>query len=216
MARTKKHTFQIDRKGLDKIYERAHEYLKDIDNRRDQILAFYAVIVGLYLGLLKEISQSPKGLLVVFSLVMFVFSLLIGYVLFLYRRWHIVYTQTVEVAKYWLFSDGEPVKKEDLAKAFEWVDQIEKSNKVSWWRRAENVVLVAFVVLSLPIFFIAVTRFFQASLFCMLILFMVYIILWCIFYYWRHKSEEPRDAKEWVDRNWLIRLPNKNEDENEE
>jgi len=72
------------------IYRQCHEHLKETDKKRDQILAFYAIIVGIFFGSLDKLKDFKD----IFAIVLALLGVLLAIVLIHYRKWHIVYVNS--------------------------------------------------------------------------------------------------------------------------
>lgn len=75
------------------MYRQCNEYLRATDSKRDQVLAFYAIVVSLLFGFLGR-AAMPETHLKHLSIGLTVFGVVLAVVLLSYRTWHTVYVNS--------------------------------------------------------------------------------------------------------------------------
>lgn len=89
---------------LQNIYKESNEHLRASDNKRDQTIAFYLVIVGLVFGSLEKIQDLSD----IVALTIGCLGIFIAMILTTLRKWHIVYVNTAIVVQYIALHKLEP------------------------------------------------------------------------------------------------------------
>lgn len=74
---------------VEAVHSQCHEHLRDADKKRDEIIGFYAVVVGLLFASYEKIDDSLRPLLVI--VVAFV-GLFVVLAVLQYRKWHTIYS----------------------------------------------------------------------------------------------------------------------------
>jgi hypothetical protein len=71
------------------IFHECNEHLKETDKKRDQVIGFYIVLIGLLLSNNEKLGNHPDLILGIFSLLgIFIIAVIIQY-----RKWHISYVR---------------------------------------------------------------------------------------------------------------------------
>jgi hypothetical protein len=112
------------------IFEYSNTHLIETDKKRDQAIAAYILIVGLYLGFLDDfnsLGNSPKLSAELtqydyISISMFLLSLVFIAIIINYRRWHNLYVHSVVVASVLMVRDL-PFSTENIEKI--WKEKFE-------------------------------------------------------------------------------------------
>ena len=107
------------------IYHECNDHLKETDKKRDQVIGFYVVLIGLLLSNYDKLGKHRDLVLGIFSLL----SILIIAVIIQYRKWHISYvraSQTVTI--YSKINNGNVQKRINITK-----NKIRPSGYMSKW-----------------------------------------------------------------------------------
>jgi hypothetical protein len=73
--------------ALPEAYAQCHEHLRATDTKRDQLLGFYAIVVGAFFGFRTQTGIDDS----VLSPFMLLLGSLLAWLLIQYRRWHLLY-----------------------------------------------------------------------------------------------------------------------------
>lgn len=85
------------------IYQEVNEHIRASNNKRDQIIAFYLILLGFLFSLLENIIKNPveKSTLAWVALFLFIGIGVFGFILVLiiieFRMWHTIYVNTAVV-----------------------------------------------------------------------------------------------------------------------
>lgn len=147
---------------LMEMCRQCHEHLRATDNKRDQILAFYAIVLSVAFGSLGGADDSN-----VYSYTFLWGVTLLGAVLILvllwYAFWHVVYTNSARLIHRVALLNEQPVR---VNSAEEWNSFVERewnsifghgavTSAAERITRTESLVFTAFVVLLLvPVYFL--------------------------------------------------------------
>src|SRR6266566_2765840 len=74
---------------LDSLSQQCHEHLRDADRKRDELIGFYAIIVGLLFAAYDKIDDSMRALI---ALVIGLVGLFVALAVIQYRKWHTIYS----------------------------------------------------------------------------------------------------------------------------
>jgi len=74
---------------LSQLYTQCHEHLRHADDKRDQLIGFYAVVIGLLFAGFEKIDESLKSLV---TLAIGLLGFFVVVAVIHYRRWHTIYT----------------------------------------------------------------------------------------------------------------------------
>ncbi len=77
------------------IYRQCHEHLRDSDKKRDQLIGFYAVVVGLLFAAYEKVGHQQVRVLV--AGVVGLVGLFVCLTVISYRKWHILYSRCFQV-----------------------------------------------------------------------------------------------------------------------
>ena len=102
---------------LQVIYEQCNEHLREGDRKRDQILAFFTTLLGVFIGSSEQILKglgNQQGLLSLLHSVFFVAGCFLACVLIEYRIWHLKYTLAGQVIQKLMFMSQSTATKEDI------------------------------------------------------------------------------------------------------
>jgi hypothetical protein len=90
------HTFYTE------VYKQANSHHVETDKKRDQLLAFYAIVTGAFLGSYETLETHTQDLI---TIALVVFSIILVFIFISYRKWHIVYVNTAMVVQSLAISD---------------------------------------------------------------------------------------------------------------
>lgn len=90
------------------IYQEANEHLRICDNKRDQIIAFYLVILGLLFSSFDKITKLPYEMQILLYSIIGLFGCTLAIIVHKLRFWHIVYVNTAVVIQNLALSKIQP------------------------------------------------------------------------------------------------------------
>lgn len=146
---------------LDEIYKQCHEHLKETDKKRDQILGFFAIVVGIFFSSLDKLGEVKD----IFSVILSIFGVLLAIILIHYRKWHTIYVNSAIVLQN-LILQGKDVTNQNISEVWQTLiiggdyqksnyKDIIKSTIQSTLLSVEFLVFNAFLVASfLPIYIV--------------------------------------------------------------
>lgn len=127
------------------IYQEANEHLRTSDNKRDQIIAFYFVILGLLFSSFDKINKLPCKIQIFFYLIIGLFGCLLAFIVHKFRFWHIIYVNTAVVIQNLALSKIQP--SESNVKEI-WDAYQESIMKTRHRLNIENLTLIAFLLVT--------------------------------------------------------------------
>lgn len=133
----------------------ANEHLREQDRKRDQILAFFAALIGFVLTQYSELKERPLGHVI--YLVMFVAGVLVSAITIRYKSWHEKYVIAAIVAYKMVNTVREdPSERDLLLKAYTQTVSEKGLGMKDIFVSSESLILNAFFLLnSINLFFFA-------------------------------------------------------------
>jgi hypothetical protein len=139
------------------IYKESNEHLRASDNKRDQTIAFYLIIIGLLFGSLDKF----KDLTVFVALTIGCLGIVIALILTTLRKWHIVYVNTAIVVQYLALNNLQPSEDaiKDVWEKLIWdgsykVRKNPRTGKKYSYLSTENLTFIAFLVIAFMPFYL--------------------------------------------------------------
>ncbi|MEP0826698.1 MAG: hypothetical protein HRF40_14570 [Nitrososphaera sp.] len=127
------------------IYQEANDHLRTSDNKRDQIIAFYFVILGLLLSSLNKITKLPYVMQILIYISIGFFGCILVFIVHKFRFWHIIYVNTAVVIQNLVLSKIQPNEK-NIKEVW---DLYQKSvEKIQRQPNTENLTFVAFLLVA--------------------------------------------------------------------
>lgn len=102
---------------LQVIYEQCNEHLREGDRKRDQTLAFFTALLGVFIGNSSNILNGFNNRLILLSILHFIFfiaGIFLANVLIEYRLWHLKYTLSGQVLQKLMFMTRNTATKSDI------------------------------------------------------------------------------------------------------
>ena len=136
--------------NINDLYNSTIQLLKEADKKRDQILVFYTTLIALFLEFILPLVDDKPLLFFIINFIVILFSWFIGLTLISLRRWHNIYVSTGFVFRTLMINHLHPTN----ALVREYWDTHNKRNeeikkgKDSWFRRTENLIISAFITIS--------------------------------------------------------------------
>ena len=101
---------------IDAIYKQCHDHLRDADKKRDQLIAFYAIIVGFFFAADDKIDARVKALL---PLIVGLVGVFILFAVIQYRKWHLIYSNSFNALQDAVHQDPNTIKADLLEAAWQ-------------------------------------------------------------------------------------------------
>lgn len=135
---------------LQVIYEQCNEHLREGDRKRDQILAFFTTLLGIFIGSSEQILEglgNQEILLSVLHGIFFIGGCFLAFVLIEYRLWHLKYTLSGQVIQKLMFMSKATATKTDINEILR--DSFSyKPNKIKLIKTTESMILNLFLVIN--------------------------------------------------------------------
>jgi len=74
---------------VEAVHTQCHEHLRDADKKRDELIGFFAVVVGLLFATYEKVDSTLRPLL---AIVVALVGLFVVLTVLQYRKWHTIYT----------------------------------------------------------------------------------------------------------------------------
>ena len=181
------------------IYEQANEHLRASDNKRDQTIAFYLVIIGVLFGAIDKLDKLTTNVAIAIGAL----GIVIALIVLVLRKWHIVYVNTAIVIQYIVIHNLEPTE-EQIASAWQtlivdntYTTRVNKdSGKTYQPIRTELLTYIAFLLIAFTPFYLV------SSSWWMYLVHIAYILVMVVI----SNSLLKRELADGYQGSWLLKL----------
>lgn len=180
------------------IYEQANEHLRASDTKRDQMIAFYLVIIGVVFSAIDKLNDLTP----VVAASVGVLGIVIALNVVIFRKWHIVYVNSAILIQYMSIHNLEPTETQ-IASTWEklivdqaYTTKINSRGKKLQPIRAELLTYIAFLLIAFTPFYLI------SSSWWMCIVHLAYILIMVLVSNWILK----RELADGYQSSWLLKL----------
>lgn len=185
---------------LKPIYQQCNDHLKETDKKRDQLLVFFGVVIGIYFTHLSKVTDLAFELSIIISLV----GVLLASVLIHYRKWHINYVNAAIVIQKLMFKDVANLRQDELDEL--WFNSIKPPQIKKFLWSTESLIFNTYLVISFPIVHITIKNIILTDFLKTNWGFGITLLVYLIFFNWKSYQTICKSREEGSKSIWLLRF----------